>query len=346
MSINKGLSIILIGFFFTSIILSNSVFASGPFDIILDPIKEKFELKSEIEISVDEKFSSHATLIQPGTYKNVTVNVRYRLDVKPIVSKLYLESKIGRLLFFKDADAQPQMKIDIKAVVQDFWNCDVLGEQKTVKVNLSDEFQEASVDFKVYVEPIAKPFNTSKLRFSACNRPGDLNIEYVEAETNAEVVYGGEVLISVSSFHFDIVEPGEESIVPVTIRNWGDMETIVDIQLEGKTETWDVEFNSSSLVLEPSGSKTIKFKVTPKSMYSKDETIRIKFSPRASVDLGFDDDSLYGEDRYFKMDLIGTNLEPGDDTTQESPGFGIISLTIGLVLVGAIGVFLKRKSKS
>ncbi len=342
---NQKTAFIAIGLLLCTLLLTNSVSASGIIDKIIDPIKEKFELKSELEISVDENSSANNLLIQPGTYKNITVNVKYRLNVKPIVSKFITESKIGKILFFKEFDAEPKMNIKIEAKALDYWYCYVAGSEKTITVNLSDVFQETSVNFKVFVEPNAQALNTSTITFSARTQTGDLNIEHVSDSTQTEVIYGGDVIISVSAIHLDIVEPGEVSAVPITIKNWGDLNTTVDLKLLNTPETWEVELNSSSFNLGPADQKTINLNVKAKSINSKDETVKIKFTPKANVDLGFEDESFIGQERYFEMDLLGSNIKNFNNKTQDLPGLEILSITLALIIVCTIIFISKRKKK-
>ena len=340
---NKKTALISSGFLLCVILISSSVSAASPFDAITDPIKKALELESEIEIYVDEKLSTDGIIIAPETYKNVTVNVRYRLNVKPFVSKLLLESKIGKLLFFKNVDANPEMKINIKAITSDPWNCNVIGGEKTVKLNMSNEFQETSVNFKISVDPNDEPLKNVDIAFTASNSPGDLNIQRVEDTATAKVIYGGKVEISVFGFSLDLIKPGEESVAPMTVKNWGNIDTIVDVELENTPETWDVDFNSSSFNLEPLSSKTIQVKMKPKSISCKDETARLKFSPRANVDLDFTDDSFYGEEQYVKIELLGTNIDDIKTNTQDTPGFDIASFAIAAMIVSLILVLSRKK---
>ena len=92
---SKKLVLLLVGILLCNIFVATNGSASGP----LDKIKEKFELKSELILTVDEEFTEHGTLIMPGTRQNITVNVKYRLDVKPIISNFFIGTKIGNFLF-------------------------------------------------------------------------------------------------------------------------------------------------------------------------------------------------------------------------------------------------------
>lgn len=337
----KKLVLLLVGILLCNLFVVTNGSASGP----LDKIKEKFEFKSELILTVDEEFTEHELLVMPGARENITVNVKYRLDIKPITSKIFIDTKIGNFLFFKEFGIDPEMKIDIKARAANSWNCSVIGGEKTVKLDMSNEFAEASVDFKIYVEPNAKAFQKTDILFTASNRPGKLNIQSVEAEAKAEVIYGGDVDISVSYIHLDVVKPMEESTVPVTIQNWGDVETIVDVELEKNPETWDIDFVSSSFTLKPGGKKTINVKLKTKSLDSNDENVKIKFSPRASVDLGFDHESFVGEEKYCNIQLMGSNMSSVEKSSDSIPGFEIILISVAIITIIAVIICIKRKNR-
>jgi len=322
------------------LLVSNST-ASDPGDKIIDKFSELLKINSELEISTEEEYSNNDFIIPPESNKTVNINVKYKVNLRPFLSNLLLKTKIGKTLVFKQFDFEPKINIKIIGESNVSW-CYVKSKTKTVSVNVSNNFQEISTDFQIHVKPEAEAFKKAEITFTAQSIVGEWNIKDATDEIKINIISGCKVDIRLSCIHFDVIKPGETSNMPITVENNGNVETIVDVELANKLKTWDVKIDTESIKILPDGKKTVNVKIKTKSTNTKDEEARIRFTPRAKVDLDIKDKSFNGEIQTHDIELMGTNLGDNKSMFHGSPSFGVLLILIALIIVVLTYILIKK----
>jgi len=306
-------------------------------------IDDLFKVNSTLQIDVDDESSSDGIVISPGSSKEVNLTIKYKLNLRPFLNRFLLNTKIGNIILFKNSKFDSQMKITVEAIGGSSW-CKVNVKTPKVKLDINNEFCEvkASVVASVYAD--AEAFKTCEVKIQAYTLEGDWKIKHSYAETTLTIISGCNLDILVSSGKLlNFLDPDEESSIPIRISNWGNAEAIVDVEIENQPESWDISLDSEKSLTIPVGGNgwahvTVKSK---KATEDKTETIKIKFTPRASTTLDIDDNYLMGPSKYFKIKLK-SYVYDGDETSQHTPGFEILSL---IIAAGVVFLALKRIKK-
>jgi len=321
----------------TLIIVAINVFPSAQASlkgISENSIKERFQLKSILEIEIEKTKGGEVFIINPSSPEIINLSIRYKIDTLPIGLKL----KMFINKFISNPNLQKEPSISISLSLEGLPSyCTAEFEPKNFKFNISDSLQEGEVQLKISVDNQAPALEKNNIIIKATAKPYDsfvipkIQESTAEAKITVSPYYLGIIDLKNHNW-FSFIKPGENAVTNLTVINKGNSETSVDIEVENPPEFWTISIDPSNIPSLAIGEeKKIKIIATPKAANeSKEEQVKIKFTPKSTYSDGDIDDSyLTGTPKYFTLKLDSVALSK----VKSTPGFELIFAIFAIAIV-------------
>ena len=237
---------------------------------------------SEIAFDVTEKEINEP--IKPSESKDLTVNVKFKLDIGGLLKRFYLNRRIGRVIafgffngyFFKFL-SQPKANISF-SIENPEW-CQVNLSENYVELDYSTEFQEAILSVTFTLDKNAPALQKGDIKITA-NYPGEGKISETTNSTNISFMpaYVSN-LTAVAKSNYTIT-PQKENIISINVTNNGNGESIVNVSGFEK-DNWNITPDQDNII-DVGETKEIKIRVTPPKKFDN-ETFSFTLEPISSV---------------------------------------------------------------
>ena len=303
------------------------------------------------EISINATPSQINEPIAPlsGT-KVIDITVKYKLDVGPLANWFLFKRRIGRFILFgfeyiSKLKPTPSAEINLTVECPDW--CTATIKPSNVNITISNVFKEekAQVTFSIVNSSghaLELNYITVKAEFKSNWRiKGSVNettISFMPAylssiSTNIEMLKNKTELP---------ISPVNKTTIPIDITNYGNGDTIVNVQVENPPENWNISTDSENITLSIGETRQINLIINPDENF-ENETIKLKLTPRSTSTADVEDKYLQGEPVYLSINLL--NGSPKKEKGGIPGELLIIIVIIATVLIIAAILLLERKKQ-
>lgn len=306
---------------------------SGPFAMAID---------SEIEFYVVEK--EIVEPIKPSESKEISVNVKFRLDVGGLLARFYLKRRIGRVLafglfqlyFFKFLKQIPPAILNLTVKAPDW--CEAELNNYEVELSYNNEFEEAGVKLSFTINEDAPALKEENILIIA----DYLGVGTINAASNSTNIsfmpaYVSNIVVDTGT-NFTI-PPLKETMIPVNITNNGNGECSVNI-LGFEQDDWNVTPEQDNII-GVGETKEIMILVKPPKKFDN-QSITFTIEPISTVD---DVDISYRQGTNVDFSIIFYNDGSLEEDNDDIDITSIIIIAFVLIIILIIAFILLRKKE-
>jgi hypothetical protein len=301
------------------------------------------------EIGINATPSQINEPIASSGTKVVDITVKYKLDVGPLANWFLFKRRIGRFILFgfgyiSKLKQTPSAEINLTVECPDW--CTATIAPSNVNIGISNAFKE----------------ETAKVTFSIVNSSGhalELTDITVKAEFKSNWRIKGSVNETTISFmpaysssisanvemlknKTEIsISPVNKTTIPIDITNYGNGDTIVNVQVENPPENWNTSTDSENITISVGETKQINLVINPDENF-ENETINLKLMPRSTSTADVEDKYLQGAPVYLSINLLN-----GSPKKEEGgiPGELLIVVVIVVTVLIIVAILLLEKRK-
>ena len=237
----------------------------------------------EIEFEVSE-FNE---VIEPSVSKDITVKVKFRLNLDSIGKRFLFNRRIGRAIifgfayFFKVINKLPKANLTLLVEAPD--GCQAELEKEEIELDYNNEFEVAEVRLTITLDKDSTAFQKMDVNIKA-NYPGQGRIAAYSNNTSISFMPKYESNLSVDIESDINIPPLKETIVPINITNNGNGRSSVSIMINTfDQENWNISFNQDEVTIDVGKTKLVNMNVKPPKEFDNVPLI-LTFVPTSTVE--------------------------------------------------------------
>jgi hypothetical protein len=298
-------------------------------------------ITSEIVIDVDQKEIDEP--IKLSQSKDITLKVKFRLELSGLLERFYLKRRIGRVLafgllqgyFFKYL-TQPTANLSLSLYKPDW--CQAELNENNVELVHSADYQEMILSLTISLDKDAPAFKESDITIIA-NFPGQGMVSETSNSTNISFMPAYVSNITAESKSDFSISPNKENTISINVTNSGNGKSMINISGFEK-DKWSIAPEQDT-VIDVGETKEIMILVTPPKKFDN-ESITFSLKPISTVE-NVDDKYRQGEN----VDLSITFLNDGSLKDEEDDDiditFAIIIAFVIIIILIIVFLILRKK---
>jgi len=303
---------------------------------------------SEISFQPDTKFEQP---ISPNETNNVNINVKYKINIGDFAKWFFFKRRIGRMVLFGlpyifKFLTLPKAVINLSIIEKPSW-CEAKLSTDSLEFPFNNKFEENNVELSFSINDTAPALKKNNIIIEAVfiyQGNGSLTNAYNTTTISFRPVYKSE--LEIDNIDTQLISPLKETIIPISITNLGNGETIADIELEGDTPIdWNISFDPKSAIIPINKGDNIKLinliVTSPKDF--ENENINIKVTAKSVPVEGVNETYLQGKTYSISLNLINDgSLKEEEFKIDTTLLIGIITIIVIVIIIIAI-IILRRK---
>jgi len=299
-------------------------------------------ISSEIALDIAEKDIDKP--INPSESKDISIKVKYRLDISGLIKRFYLNRRIGRVIafgflkgYFFKLLSNPMANLSITTKNPEW--CQVDLSEDYVVLDYNSEFQEATIIMNITLDKNAPALQKEYITITAIY-PGEGSVIDTTNSTNISFMpaYISNIT-SVAKSNYTIT-PNKENIISINVTNNGNGKSMVNLSGFEK-ENWNITPDQDNII-EVGETKEIMIRVTPPKKFDN-ESISITLEPISTVE-NVDDSYRQGNNVELSITFFNDgSLKDEDDNDIDITSAIIIAFIIIIILIIIYLIFRKKE---
>jgi hypothetical protein len=299
-------------------------------------------ISSEIAFDVVEKEILEP--IKPSESKEITVNVKFKLDISGLIGRFYLKRRIGRMLafgffkgyFFKFLKQLPKANISLSIQRPDW--CQVNINENFVELDHNNVFQEAEIKFTITPDKNAPAFQKEDITVIA-SYPGLGSIDEITNSTNISFMPAYVSNITAEAKSNYTIPPKKETIISINVTNNGNGESKVNITGFEK-ENWNITADQENII-DVGETKEIFIVVKPPKNFDN-ESVAFTLESMSTFE-NVDDKYRVGETIDLSITFYNDGSLKNEDDDIDITNFIIIAFVVIIILIIVFLIFGKKE---
>lgn len=326
----KFIIIILLGLLFVAAIPSNAVIAEEAQSTRL--ISVDAEIAFDAPASIDVPLASETT-------KSIDLNVKFKLNLGDLATRLLFNRRIGRLILFRSLDKTiPSATIELTAECPTW--CTAVIEPTNVSVAIHNQFNEAEATLTLTIHGLAPALKEEEVTITASFSNANWGIREVTNSTTIAFLPAYESNITINATTNIEIPPLNETAIPISITNTGNGESIVNISLITTAQHLNYTLSDTEITIAEGNTKEITLFVTPTKKDFSNFSLEFIITPMSTSDASVDEKYLEGTPVSFSMVLAN---DGSLDDENGIPGFELVLIVVALSVLVVGFIIVKRK---
>ncbi|MBN2065538.1 MAG: hypothetical protein JW771_01870 [Candidatus Thermoplasmatota archaeon] len=327
----KFIIIVLLSLFLVATISSSTVIADEAQSTRL--IYVDAEIVFDAPASIDVPLASETT-------KRIDLNVKFKLNLGDLATRLLFNRRIGRLILFRSLDKTiPSATIDLTAECP-AW-CTATIEPANVTVAIDNQFNEAEATLTLVINGTAPALEEEEITITASFSNANWGIRDVTNSTTITFLPAYESNLTIDATEKIEVPPLNETAIPVNITNNGNGPSKVNISLGATTQHLNCSLSDTEVTIAKGETKEITLFVTPTKKDFTNLSLEVTVTPMSTSDASVDEKYLEGTPVSFTLVLANDgSLDDGNGI----PGFELALIVVALIALVVGFIIVKRKN--
>jgi len=303
-------------------------------------------IESEISIQVDSQADKP---IGPSETKEIEITVKYKLNIGPFANWFFFNRRIGRLILFGPgyilkSKQLPKATVNLSITECPDW-CTAELDTAEVEFEFSNTFEEAEAKPKLKI--LVNEAIPALKKADIVIKGEFLGHWTMKAVSNTTAISLISAYVSNITYEAEIeqaIPPLKNTTIPINIKNDGNGETTVEIQIEEQPENWNISLDQQNITLPINETGQINLDVIPAKGFDKG-IITLKLIPESTSEEDVDDIHLEGIPVTLSITIHN------DGSLKEENGISVETLipilVVIIIIVAAffIIMFLKKRKQ-
>jgi hypothetical protein len=284
-------------------------------------------ISSEISFEIDTEIEEP---INPGDSKEISLKIKYKLNISDFAKRIYLKRRIGRMIAFGlgyiiKFRPLPKAKLNL-SIDKPEW-CEAELDNYEFEFTYNNKYEEKETKLTLTLNENATALQKSEIKIIA----DYLGIGTINPTSNSTTIsfmpaFISDIFVEAELEH--TIPPLKETLIPINITNNGNGEGIVNIQILDQ-EKWNITLDQDDIIIGVGEEKQVMMTVKPPKNFDN-VTIHLTFEPLSIVE---DVESSYRN---------GTNVDFGitfynDGSLKEEDELDLtMILIIGFIIIIAL----------